>query len=260
MSLNPEIELTDPHGHLVHLCGQDDPSLVTHVTRYLAQGLQRGDSIVVVATPEHTEAFATALREESCYARAVLEGRVVWLDAQTTLDRFMINGEPHWSRFLEAVGNVLRDLQERAGGQSFVRAYGEMVGLLWLRGQHASAARLEDYWNRLLEVTGCDLFCAYPVDVFSPEFTSERLHVVLSQHTHVVGLSEHLEAALNRAIEDVLGTRVEHLPHRPTSQSNPEWAAIPPAEALVLWLRRHFRAQSDEILGRAHDYYLAASA
>lgn len=260
MPLNSQSETTDPHGHLVHLYGQDDQSLVTAVTRYLVQGLQRGDGIVVVATPEHNEAFTTALRDESCYVRAVLEGRVAWLDAQETLDRFMINGEPHWSRFLTVVGDVLRDIQELGGGHTGVRAYGEMVGLLWTRGQHASAARLEDYWNRLLEVTGCDLFCAYPVDVFGPEFCAETLDVVLSQHTHVAALSDQHEAALSRAIEDVLGTRVEGLGHMGTAQLKREWAAIPPAEGLVLWVRRHFRTRADEILSRARDYYMAASA
>jgi hypothetical protein len=222
--------------------------------------LQRGDGIVIVATPEHTEAFATALRDESSYARAVLEGRVAWLDAQETLDRFMVNGEPHWSRFLVVVGDMLRGIQDMGGGHTGVRAYGEMVGLLWSRGQLASAARVEDYWNRLLEVTGCDLFCAYPVDVFGPEFSAETLDVVLSQHTHVVALSEHLEAALGRAIEEVLGSRVEGLRHRYGSQFRAEWAEIPVAEALVLWVRKHFRARADETLARARDYYMVASA
>lgn len=255
--MKPE-PVTEPHGHLVHLHGPDERSLVTTVTRYLTQGLQRGDGIVVVATPEHAEAFAAVLREESCYARAVLEGRVAWLDAQESLDRFMINGEPHWSRFLVVVGNVIRDMQELGGGHTGLRAYGEMVGLLWAKGLHASAARLEDYWNRLLEVTGCDLLCAYPVDVFGPEFSSETLDVILTQHTHLVALGDHLEKAVSRAIEDVLGSRVASLRHMPFD-CNLEWAEIPPAERMVLWVRRHFCARADEILARARDHYLAAS-
>jgi hypothetical protein len=106
-----------------------------------------------------------------------------------------------------------------------VRAYGEMVGLLWNQRKYASAARLEDYWNRLLEVTGCDLFCGYPVDVFGSEFSPETLNVILSQHTHVIGMSGHLETALNRAIDDVVGKRVTEL--RPIGvKTREEWAEI----------------------------------
>lgn len=258
MTAKPIPEAGDPHGHLVHLYGQDQSSLVLNVSRYLVRGLQRGDGILVVATPEHAEGFATVLGEESCYTRAVLEGRVAWLDAQETLDLFMVNGEPHWSRFLVVVGDVLRSIQELGRGHSGVRAYGEMVGLLWQRGQHASAARLEDYWNRLLEVTGCDLYCAYPIDVFGSEFSSETLDVVLSQHTHVVAGSDHLESALSRAIEEVLGTRVESLRHMESVAPKKEWADIPPAEGLVLWIRRHLQPHADEILSRAREHYVAA--
>lgn len=259
MPVSQHADNPDTRGHLVHLYGQDDSALIAAVTRYLARGLQRGDGLIVVATPEHAEAFAAGLRDESSYPRAVLEGRVLWMDARETLDRLMSNGEPNWNRFLVSVGDVVRDLQERGGGRAGVRAYGEMVGLLWSGGQIASAARLEDYWNRLIEVTGCDLFCSYPLDVFGEEFTSEALDVILSQHSHLVSLSEHLEAALSRSIEEVLGSRVEGLRLLQAPQLKQEWAAVPPAEGLALWVRRHFQHRADEIFSRARKYYLAAS-
>ena len=45
-----------------------------------------------------------------------------------------------------------------------VRAFGEMVALLWSEGNQAAAIRLEELWNELaLSQTFC-LFCAYSMD------------------------------------------------------------------------------------------------
>ncbi|MGH7528201.1 MAG: hypothetical protein ACREMX_16025 [Gemmatimonadales bacterium] len=38
----------------------------------------------------------------------------------------------------------------------------------------------------------------------------------------------------------------------------PAWAAIPGAEAVVLWLRNNLPEHADEILGRARGYYQAS--
>ena len=258
-SFSRQMEDAEPEGHVVHLYGQDDQLLVGKVCRYLAEGLKRGDGIVVVATPEHTKAFVQGIRDESGYARAVLEGRLVFMDAEEALSSILVHGEPNWNRFLVTIGDGLRNVQDRGRGYTELRAYGEMVGLLWERREHLAAARLEDYWNRLLEVTGCSLFCAYPIDVFGEDFQISKLDAVLCSHTHLLPVGKHLEAAVSRAMEEVLGARIESLRHLMRPNFRPSWGDIPPAEGLVLWVRNNFQGQADEILGRARQYYLAAS-
>jgi hypothetical protein len=56
-------------------------------------------------------------------------------------------------------------------------------------------------------------------------------------------------------MDEVLGPRAERL--RPLIKANyrPAWAAIPQAEALVLWLRNNLPDFADEILDRARHYY-----
>src|SRR5919109_1301881 len=87
--------------------------------------------------------------DDRAYPRAVLEGRLVFLDAEATLSRFMINGEPDGERFEQVVGEAIRGVRASAV-QNGVRAYGEMVGVLWSAGQHSAAVRLEELWNQLL--------------------------------------------------------------------------------------------------------------
>jgi len=49
----------------VQLYGDDDQLLTSDVSRYLGEGLRRGDGLVVIATSEHTHAIARHPVEEA---------------------------------------------------------------------------------------------------------------------------------------------------------------------------------------------------
>ena len=105
------------------------------------------------------------------------------LDAQETLDRFLVGGQPDEHLFRDVVGGVLAEVHRRSS-TGHVRAFGEMVGLLWVAGDRAAATRLEEYWNELLRGTACSLFCAYPIDIYDNGDTA-GLDAVLGTHTHM---------------------------------------------------------------------------
>ncbi len=243
-----------PPEHVVQLYGKDDRLLIQNVARFLAEGLRRGDGLLVVATPEHRTSLTGALRSETGYSRAVLEGRLAFLDARLTLDRFLVDGIPSSELFQTVIGEALARVQGRAV-HTGVRAYGEMVGLLWTAGEREAAIQLEGLWNRLLSGSDVSLFCSYPLDVLSDEFESGNMDGLLCTHTHLLPLDPALDQALDRAIDEVLGARADSL--RPSMRDNhpPAWGAVPAAEALVLWLRSNLPGSSDEILRRAREYY-----
>src|SRR6476659_7089673 len=165
--------------HLVHLYGEDDRLLARHVSRYLAEGVRRGDGLVVIATPEHATAIRQQLGQgDPALAAAVQSGRLLFLDARETLDRFMVDGEPDRARFEQVVGGLLRDARARSS-TGRVRAFGEMVALLWEAGRRDSATALEQYWNGLLDDGSFSLLCAYPLDVFSPDADLASIEIVL---------------------------------------------------------------------------------
>jgi MEDS: MEthanogen/methylotroph, DcmR Sensory domain len=249
-----------PEEHFVQLYGKDDRLLTRNVSRYLAEGLRRGDGLLVIATAEHRGSLVRRLTQERTYTRAVLEGRLVFLDAETTLNRFMVDGEPDQARFERIIGEALAGVRTRAV-QNGIRAYGEMVGVLWKAGQFSAAVRLEGLWNELLYSSDVSLFCAYPIDVFSPEFQAASVDALLCAHTHVVPTDCALEGALNRAMDEVLGARVEGLRRLIQANHRPAWALIPKPEAIILWLRNNLPGSVDQILDRAEEYYeLAKSA
>jgi hypothetical protein len=170
--------------HLVQFYDTDPASLVANVAAFIDEGLNAGDSIVVIASPEHSDAFLSALGS-SRDPRDVRARRFVVLDAAATLDQFMVNGRPNWDRFDTVVGTIVRGLR-RAKSGARVRAYGEMVGLLWAAGQTDAAVELEKFWNVLLGGEEFTLYCAYPVDGFAANFRAGHGHDVLCEHTHVI--------------------------------------------------------------------------
>jgi hypothetical protein len=179
------LDRAEPEQHLVQLYGRDDQLLARNVARFLEQGLRQGDGMVVIATPEHAEGSLRHLQTANPDAETALQdGRLVLLDAQRTLERFMVDGLPDEQRFRSVIGGVLADVGAR-GASGKIRAFGEMVGLLWMDGQESAAILLEQYWNDILVGSSASLFCAYPIDIFNTAAAVPGLNAVLCAHTHM---------------------------------------------------------------------------
>lgn len=176
----------DPEDHFVQLYGDDDQLLTENVSRYLEEGLRRFDGLIVIATPEHTEAIARHLAAEAPgeSRTAEWEGRLVFRDARATLARFMVGDLPDEADFESVVGHDLEHVRTRSRSGR-VRAFGEMVSLLWTQGRHDGAARLEGYWNALLARNACSLYCAYRIDLFGGEVDLASLRGIVGAHTRV---------------------------------------------------------------------------
>ena len=130
------------------------------LTDYVAEGLQRGDGVIAVLTPPQASALRDALEESGNDAeRAAAEGRFVLLDAATTLETFLVDGNPDARLLTEGVGASIREL---GGGGRAVRAAGEMVAVLWADGNLTGALALETVWNELADALGFGLLCPYP--------------------------------------------------------------------------------------------------
>lgn len=179
------------------------------------------------------------------FARSVDKGQILFLDAQNLLDRLRIDGELDWARFERIVGGVLAQVRP-AQLQASSRAYGEMVGLLWTAGEFDDALKLEGFWNRILCGGDFQLFCAYPIDVFSAEFYTPAVQSVLRAHSHLMSSGESLalKAAVDRAAGQVFKTRDGSLR-----------TDLPEGEAKILWLRENVPTDAGEILSRARHHY-----
>ena len=162
---HPVIEAAGPPPHEVQLYGADERFLAANVGRYIRDGLNQGEGVVVFAVPQHSEAFArAAMASGADVASAIRRKQLMFADAGETLAALMANGRVDSARFESVIRQAVRKarpLPDHAG----IRAYGEMVGLLWTAGKFQQAIELEERWNTLLPSLGLRLFCAYPIDI-----------------------------------------------------------------------------------------------
>lgn len=148
----------DP-GHLVHFY-TDDKTLIGNLHEYVSTGLGSNATCLVIATSDHINMLQKALSKNIDIAAAQECGRYVTLDAHEALKSFMVKGMPNEVLFRRHVGELMHAVLTRHGKP--VRAYGEMVAILWKAGNKKAVLELEKMWNRLAEEYEFSLYCAYP--------------------------------------------------------------------------------------------------
>jgi len=249
-------ERIEPHDHLVEFY-DDDGVLTGKIAHFLANGWERGEAVVAVATGHHKQAIFERLDRlgiDPCERR-----RACFLDAHEILERILVDGRADWTRFGNHVAAVVHELQARHGS---VRAFGELVGVLWRRDQLAAALRIEEFWSRTLSTCNVSLFCAYPIDLLSRRFDGQAVNAILRAHTHLLpfGPDGELQRALGRAMDDVLGTGAKRVREVVGRYFRPCPAAVPDADAMVLWVRSNLPRHADQILARTRQYYRQTDA
>lgn len=178
---NPTANLHEHH-HAVQFYGSDQ-SLYATVAGFLGEGLLAGQPAILIATPEHSvEIEAHLSRKLIDCARARRNGDLVLLDAEATLDLFMVGDVPDEALFEANVGRMVE--QALSGRPTVLRAYGEMVDVLWKQGCSQSAISLEILWNKLALKHNFALLCGYSIGSFYKQ--TKQLEEICAQHTHVV--------------------------------------------------------------------------
>jgi PAS domain S-box-containing protein len=172
---------------------EKDAVLVESLARYVRNGLQSGAGAIVIATGEHV-AQMTALWTEQGFESewAGKRGQLLILDADETLASLCGEGHsPDPRLFDERIGGLVRDLCARFG---HVVAFGEMVGLLWARGRHDEAVKLESLWNRLAHKNPFALYCAYRMSECAAHGETGAFRAICEAHSHVTPAESYFEA------------------------------------------------------------------
>lgn len=169
--------------HFVQFYESDD-FLVKSIADFAGAALQRGDNAIVVATPEHRRQLAKLFKARGLNCSSLRKaGKFLSLDAAETLSKFMVDGMPEPKKFLSFVGKSVARMS--AGGQR-LRAFGEMVALLWNQGNRAAAIRLEELWNDLSKHYSFALFCAYPMSDLAADAQGGCITDICTCHSRVI--------------------------------------------------------------------------
>ena len=171
-----------PCEHFVQVYDEDLAFLQT-LEGFVADGLLAGEAVVVIATPAHLSSLNRGLLKRGRrVAAAMRSDQYLALDAETMLSIFMVKGWPDDELFNGFVADILARCT-RDGRR--VRAFGEMVALLWAQGNCGATVRLEHLWHQLCEDKQFRLFCAYPKAGFTRD-SHESLQEICDTHSRVI--------------------------------------------------------------------------
>ena len=168
--------------HALHLY-EEDASLATVVAAFLEPAFPREQAVIAIATRAHLAAIEQRLRTTGHDVDGALRaGRYLALDAEAVLPTLMHNGLPSKDAFGAAVGAPVSRLAGAYGG---VRAFGELVNLLWRERKRTAALRIEDLWGELLGSQPLSLICAYRTRTIGGR-AGARVDEILASHSVVM--------------------------------------------------------------------------
>jgi hypothetical protein len=241
-----------PRDHIVQLY-QDQDFLNRAVCRFAGAALANGEGIILVPTLTHWNAIRPRLEAEGVDVEGARErGQLTVVDADEFLPRFMQDAMPDAPVFLGLAADVIG--QARAGGRyPKVRWWGEMVNVLWERGDVAASMNLEDLFDQLAQKHDIAIFCSFLMDKFDPKIYDEAFGNVCSTHSHVIPANDYARhrLAVNQAVREVIGEIRGSLLQSLVSWQGP--SLMPTSQATLLWVRERMPAQFPAVLARARE-------
>ena len=249
-----------PCDHIVQLY-QDQDFLNRAVCRFARAGLANGEGVILVSTLPHWNGFGAQLDAEGVDVEAAQQsGQLTVVDADELLPCFMRDAMPDPPVFRRVFGDVLG--QARAGSYPDVRVWGEMVNVLWERGDVAASMNLEDQFDQLGRKSDIAIFCSFLMDNFNGDVHEHMLPRLGTNHSHLIPVDDYarLERAVNDALQETVGPdEARVLESQLLSRYRPPFN-MPPAQALLLALRQFLPTVAEPVLRRSRELYSASGA
>ena len=247
------------HEHIVQLY-QDQDFLNRAVCRFAGAALANGEGIILVPTLTHWNGIRPRLEAEGVDVEAArARGQLTVVDADQFLPRFMRDAMPDSPVFLGLAADVIGQAR---GRYQRVRWWGEMVGVLWERGNAAASMALEDLFDQLGKKHDVALFCSFLMDNFNGDIHTHMLPRLGTNHSHLIPVEDYdrLECAVADALGETVGAEEARvLETRLLSDYRPPFS-MPRAQALLLALRQILPTVADPVLQRSRNLYTASGA
>jgi hypothetical protein len=250
-----------PSDHVVQLY-QDQDFLNRAVCRFAGAALANGEGLILVPTVKHWNAFRPRLIAEGIDVEAAQKrGQLTIVDADETLPRFMRGAMPDSPVFLGLAADVIARAR---GGSRYekVRWWGEMVNILWERGDVAASMNLEDLFDQLAHKHDIAIFCSFLMDNFDGEIHTRMLPRLGENHSHLIPVEDYarLERAVADALRDTVGPDEARVLESELLSRYPAAYNMPRAQAMLLALRQVLPTVSDSVLQRSGKLYAAGVA
>jgi len=135
------------------------------LTGFVETAISANENAVVIATNSHLSALEFRLQSYGHNIEMlILENKFIPINAEDLLTEFLVNDLPDEAQFTKAVTKLI---EHASFNQRKFRAFGEMVAVLWAKGNKKATLQLEHLWSNLLSKDPFCLFCAYPKNIFN---------------------------------------------------------------------------------------------
>lgn len=177
----------DSNGHELQVYSSDD-SFLDGLADFAVGGLTAGNAVVVVATETHRQGLFQKLETHGFNLEALIKsGTYVSVDAQKTLESFLVDDQPDPVRFWKVVSNLLETASQAPNGaKRHVCACGEMAPVLWTAGKPNAALRVERVWEEACRKYGIKTLCGYLSGVLQTEKDHSTFQAICAVHSTVV--------------------------------------------------------------------------
>jgi hypothetical protein len=171
-----------PCNHLLQIY-ENDTVFLNSLEGFAGSGFLAGETVIVIATHVHLNSLNERLTKQGFKIDKLIElGMYLPLDAEATLKKFMVNNWPDERKFNKIVSSTLK-MANKKGRK--IKAFGEMVALLWEQGNADATVQLENLWNKYIEKYKITLFCAYPKSSFNGDHSTTMQHICAS-HSKII--------------------------------------------------------------------------
>jgi len=156
----------------------DDTAFLNALESFVVSGLLQHEAIILITTAAHLQLLQDRLiRGGYDLQAAIARDQFVTVDAHEALASFMRDGWPNEALFNAMVSTLLKRVRPQYGR---VRAFGEMVAIMWANGDCGATIHLEHLWARLCKSEEFSLFCAYPRTGFTQDAEQSMMDVHLA--------------------------------------------------------------------------------
>jgi len=227
--------------------------LASAVGHFAAEGLQRGEAVLLYGTREHLGAIRGWLAGRGIDADAATRnGQLSLIDLQAALAAIAPLGSVEPARYDAVAGGVL---EKACGRFSGVRWWGEMSSTLYHHGNRKSALVAEKCGDALNVKHGAALLCSFLCDKFDARSYDGMLEDICCTHSHLIPADDYVShrLAVNRAVAEVVGEIEGPLLQSLSSWKGPQ-CNLPSSQALLFWLRQTQPEHFHTVLARARSY------
>jgi len=156
-----------PDGHIVQLY-QDEEFLGEAVSHFVAEGLAKGEAIIVATEPHWVNISSRLVLKGFDLESLGRRGQITLLNANETLPKFLVHNIPDAKSFKDIARAPIE--KARAGGRyPRVRWWGEMVNVLYVNGNSRGSTRLEELFDEVAHEESIAIFCSFLMDKFDPK-------------------------------------------------------------------------------------------